>query len=53
MREGGKGFTALKTFCGFMNIPAPMTQKTFSNMQESIGSCYVKSAEANMKAAAG
>lgn len=52
MREVGKGFTALKTFCGFMNIPSPMTQKTFSNIQESIGSSYVKSAEANMKAAA-
>ena len=35
-----------------MNIPSPMTQKTFSNIQESIGSSYVKSAEANMKAAA-
>ena len=37
MREVGKGFTALKTF---------------SNIQESIGSCYVKFAKANMKAAA-
>ena len=33
-REIGKGFTALKSFCGFMNIPPPMTQKSFGDIQD-------------------
>ena len=28
-REIGRGQTALQNLCGFMNIPATMTQKTF------------------------
>ena len=33
-REIGKGFTALLSFCGFMNIPPPMTQKSFGDIQD-------------------
>ena len=52
MREVGRGHTALKTLCGLMNIPAPMTQKTFLETQRNVSLKYIKSAEANMKSAA-
>ena len=29
MREKGRGYTALQTLCVFLNIPPPMTNKTF------------------------
>ena len=34
MREIGKGHTALKTFCGFMNMQPPMQIKSFNDMQQ-------------------
>ena len=46
MREISKGFTAFQTFCAFMNIPTPMAQKPFLEMQTK---CWV---ESNMKSAA-
>ena len=52
MREIGKGHTALKTFCGLMNIPAPMTQKTYLETQKHVSSKYIEAAEVNMKSAA-
>ena len=52
MREIGRGYTALQTLCGFLNIPSPMTKKTFLETQSSVGSVYVKVAEANMNSAA-
>ena len=36
MREIGRGHTALKTFCSFMNMPAPMKIKLFNEMQQNI-----------------
>ena len=48
-REIGRGHSALKNLCGFMNIPAPMTQKTFLETQTNVSSQYIKVAEANMK----
>ena len=29
MREIGRGYTALQTLCGFLNIPPPMTKRRF------------------------
>ena len=52
IREIGRGHTALQNLCGFMNIPAPMTQKTFLETQTNVSSQYIKVAEANMKSAA-
>ena len=46
------GYTALQTLCGFLNIPPPMTKKTFLETQSSVESAYIKGAEANMNAAA-
>ena len=51
-REIGKGFTAIKTFCGFMNIPPPMTQKSFADIQDNNIISYKQAAEDNMKNAA-
>ena len=52
MREIGRGYTALQTLCGFLNIPPPMTKKKFLETQSSVESAYIKVAEANMNAAA-
>ena len=30
-REIGRGFSAMETFCGFMNIPSPMSKSTFAD----------------------
>ena len=51
-REIGRGHSALKNLCGFMNIPAPMTQKTFLETETNVSSQYIKVAEANIKSAA-
>ena len=53
MREIGKGYTALKTLCGYMNILPPMTSKTFSNIQDdNLVPAFIKATEVNMKNAA-
>ena len=53
MREIGKGHTALKTLCGYMNISPPMTPKTFSDIQDNnVIPSYIKASEINMKSAA-
>ena len=51
-REIGRGHSTLQNFCGFMNIPAPMRQKTVLETQTNVYSQYIKVAEVNMKAAA-
>ena len=53
MREIGKGYTALKTLCGYMNISPPMTSKTFSDIQgNNVIPSYITATEVNMKNAA-
>ena len=47
-REIGRGHAALKKCCGYMNLPPPMTSKTFLETQYTV----MKSAQDNMKAAA-
>ena len=39
MRETGRGHTALKTFCGFMNMPPPMQLKPFNELQKILHQC--------------
>ena len=33
--EMGKGHRAMETFCGFMNMPSPMTKKTSALLMDS------------------
>jgi len=33
MREIGKGHTSLATFCGYMNMPPPLSRKAFNDIQ--------------------
>ena len=40
MKEIGRGQTALKTFCGVMNMPSPMQIISFNEMQQNIASVY-------------
>ena len=48
-REIGKAFASILTFCGFMNIPPPMTRKSFQDIQNSyVIPAYKDAAEKNM-----
>ena len=40
MREIGRGHTALKTFCGVMNMPPPLQIISFNEMQQKFASVY-------------
>ena len=47
-REIGKGYSALETFCGIMNMPAPMNVKAFNEMQLKIADAYIKVSKTSM-----
>ena len=47
-REIGKGYSALETFCGIMNMPAPMNCKAFNEMQLNIADAYIKVSKTSM-----
>ena len=51
LREIGKGYTSLKTFCGLMNIPPPMTRKTFLELQTNVAQIYMVAQDAMISAA--
>ena len=51
-REIGKGYSALETFCGIMNMPAPMNVKAFNEMQLKIADAYLKVSKTSMTDAA-
>ena len=52
-REIGKSFESMKTLCGFLNIPPPMTQKSFSELQSNyIIPAFNVAARSNMENAA-
>ena len=51
MKEIGRGHTALKTFCGFMNMPPPIQIKSCNKMQQNIASVYQDVANDSMKSA--
>ena len=48
LREIGKGYTSLTTFCGLMN----MTRKTFLELQTNVAPIYMKVAQDAMISAA-
>ena len=48
-REMGKGHRAMETFCGFMNMPPPMTKKSCHKCIDDIHSLYMKCAANFMK----
>ena len=50
-REIGRGQTAIDTFCGFMNMPPPMTSKTSQETMEYVYPSYIDAANKSMKAA--
>ena len=47
-REIGKGYSALETFFGIMNMPAPMNLKGFNEMQLNIADAYIKVSKTSM-----
>lgn len=51
-RRIGKNYTGLRTWCGLMNIPKPMTQNVFANNGITIGEKITKMATKSMKNAA-
>ena len=51
-REIGKGYSALETFCGIMNMPAPMNVKAFNEMQLKIADAFIKVSKTSMTDAA-
>ena len=51
-RDIGRGHTAVETLCGLMNMPPPMTSKTYQDTIEYMHPLYIESAEQSMKAAA-
>ena len=51
MREIGRGYIALKTFCGFLNMTPLMQIKSFNEMQQNIASVYQDSANESMQSA--
>ena len=51
MRSCGVGHTDLETFCGFMNIPEPMTKKDYSTLSHHIRDSVKVVAEVSITAA--
>ena len=47
-REIGKGYSALETFCGIMNMPAPMNVKAFNEMQLKIADANIRVSKTSM-----
>ena len=50
--EMGKGHRAMETFCGFMNMPSPMTKKTYHKCIDDTHPLHMKCAANSMKQAA-
>ena len=51
-REVGEGYQAMETFCGIMNMSAPMSESTFHEKNPEIYNAYVATAHESMKSAA-
>ena len=47
-REIGRGFSAMETFCGFMNIPSPMSKSTFADKFSLLHDAYVSVSQTSM-----
>ena len=48
----GKGYTGLRKFCGMMNMPKPMTKKSFEKNAKSCSKIINSMVELNTKQAA-
>ena len=51
-RENGLGFNGIKTFCCFMNMPEPMAQTTYDEINSELHNAYVGTAHKSMEKAA-
>ena len=51
-REIGRGYAAIETFCGFMNMPPPMNKTTYQDIVDGMHISYTEAADESMKAAA-
>ena len=47
-REIGKGFSAMETFCGFMNMPNPMSKTTYGDKSPLIHDAYLSVCQKSM-----
>ena len=41
-RENGQGYTAMTTFCRCINMPPPMAQTTFDDLNSDLHNAYCK-----------
>ena len=44
-RENGQGYSPLKTFCRCINMPPPMTQTTFDDLNCNLHNAYVQTSQ--------
>ena len=51
-RENGQGYAAMTTFCWCMNMPPPMAQTTFDDLNSDLYNAYVQTAQESMTEAA-
>ena len=51
-RENSLGCNGIKTFCGFMNMPEPMAQTTYDEINSELHNAYVGTAQESMEKAA-
>ncbi|GFV36308.1 uncharacterized protein TNCV_2233551 [Trichonephila clavipes] len=52
MRTIGQGHTAMTTFCGVMDFPPPVAEKSYNNIINKLQLCSKEVAEASMQSAA-
>ena len=48
-RENGLGFNGIKTFCCFMNMPEPMAQTTYDEINSEFHNAYVGTAQESIE----
>ncbi|GFU86781.1 hypothetical protein TNCV_477681 [Trichonephila clavipes] len=52
MRTIGQGHAAMTTFCGVMDFPPPVAEKSYNNIINKLQLCSKEVAEASMQSAA-
>ncbi|GFU55865.1 uncharacterized protein TNCV_2255551 [Trichonephila clavipes] len=52
MRTIGQGHSAMTTFCGVMDFPPPVAEKSYNNIINKLQLCSKEVAEASMQSAA-
>ena len=52
MRNMGKGHSDIRSFCGIMNMPPPMTEDTYQKLHGNLHNAAVKCSQESMSAAA-